>query len=131
MAIHDHKKRWRTLTAIALGTAILVNVWQFSTWTRNRSGPSANTMMVIAPYAYHGTWVLDDPDAGLKREPFAASPFPGFQKKLTSLRGDSGGNCYKLDDPPMGGSICPALFRYYTTAPSALYIKAEPRQRRG
>ena len=128
-----------------------------ATWAKNRAGPSTNAIMVIAPYWYNGTWVFDDPDAGLKREPFvagvpemidvlvkdipdskdgfrltfAANPFPGFQKKLTWLRGDSGGNYYKLDDPPLEGWICPAMFRYYKTAPPALYVKAEPKQRKG
>ena len=59
---------------------------------------------------------------------FSANPFPGFQKKLTWLRGDSGGNYYKLDDPPIEGWICPAMFRYYKAAPKALYVKAEPKR---
>jgi len=151
------KTRWRILAAIGLAAVALVAVWQLATWAKNRAGSSANAIMVIAPYWYNGTWVFDDPDTGLKREPFvagvpemidllvkdipdskdgfrltfAANPFPGFQKKLTWLRGDSGGNYYKLDDPPMEGWICPAMFRYYKTAPQALYIKAESKQRKG
>jgi hypothetical protein len=153
----NQKTRWRMLAAVGLVAVALVVAWQLATWAKNRGGPSANAIMVIAPYWYNGTWVFDDPDAGLKREPFvagvpemidllvkdipeskdgfrltfAANPFPGFQKKLTWLRGDSGGNYYKLDDPPMEGWICPAMFRYYKSAPQALYIKAEPRQRKG
>ncbi|HQZ63863.1 MAG TPA: hypothetical protein PLY87_02250, partial [Planctomycetaceae bacterium] len=57
---------------------------------------------------------------------FGATPFPGHQKKLTWLRGDSGGNYYALDDPPMEGWICPAMFKYYSKAPASLYVKAEP-----
>jgi hypothetical protein len=60
---------------------------------------------------------------------FSANPFPGYQSKLTWLRGDSGGNYYKLDQPAMEGWICPAMFRYYKTAPKNLYVKAEPRRR--
>ena len=60
---------------------------------------------------------------------FSANPFPGHQKKLTWMRGDSGGNYYKLDDPPMEGWICPAMFRYYKEPPRSLYVKAEPLQR--
>ena len=108
--------------------------------------------MVIAPYRYHGTWVFDDPATGLIREPFvagvpemidkmvagipnadrgfrltfSAQPFPGHQKKLTWLRGNSTGNWYRQDDPPMEGWICPAMFRYYREAPKELYVKAEP-----
>jgi hypothetical protein len=36
-----------------------------------------------------------------------------------------GGNFYQLDDPPMEGWICPAMFRYYGSAPKALFVKAE------
>ena len=107
--------------------------------------------MTIAPYRYNGTWVFDDASAGLKQEPFvagipemidelvkdiadadngfrllfSAKPFPGHQKKLTWLRGDSTGNYYLLDNPPMEGWICPAMFRYYSDAPKELYVKAE------
>ena len=56
---------------------------------------------------------------------FSANPFPGYQKKLTWLRGDSTGNYYELEEPPMEGWICPAMFKYYKTAPKELYVKAE------
>jgi hypothetical protein len=40
-----------------------------------------------------------------------------------------GGNYYRLEDPPMEGWICPAMFRYYKTAPKNLYVKAEGKPR--
>ena len=109
--------------------------------------------MVIAPYRYNGTWVFDDPKAGLVREPFvsgvpemidvlvadipdadkgfrltfSAREFPGYQKKLTWVRGDSTGNWYRLEKPPMEGWLCPALFKYYREAPKELYVKADPK----
>jgi hypothetical protein len=112
---------------------------------------SSNSIMVIAPYKYAGTWVVDDDRVGLIREPFvagmpemiellvkdipqadegfrllfSAEPFPGHQQKLIWLRGDKGGNYYKTETPPMEGWICPALFRYYREAPKSLYVKAE------
>jgi hypothetical protein len=115
----------------------------------------ANAIMVIAPYWYNGTWVFDDAGVGLRREPFvagvpemidglvkditdakdgfrltfSANPFPGYQNKLTWLRGDSGGNYYKLDQSPLEGWICPAMFRYYKSAPKTLFVKAEPKHR--
>lgn len=129
--------------------------WFYLTHVRGLASPSSNAIMVIAPYWYNGTWVFDDASAGLKREPFvagvpemldvlardipgaregfrllfSANPFPGYQKKLSWLRGDMGGNYYRLDDPPMEGWICPAMFRYYKSAPRTLYVKAEPRSR--
>ena len=110
------------------------------------AAPSSNAIMVIAPYWYNGTWVFDDTSAGLKREPFvagvpemmdmlvkdipdaregfrllfSANPLPGYQKRLTWLRGDMGGNFYRLEEPPMEGWICPAMFRYYKSAPRNL-----------
>ncbi|QDU57799.1 DUF6717 family protein [Aeoliella mucimassa] len=119
--------------------------------TGNRRIPQ-NAIMVIAPYRYNGTWVFDDSRAGLVREPFvagvpemidalvadipdankgfrltfSAKPFPDYQKKLTWLRGDMEGNFYRLDDPPMEGWICPAMFHYYDKAPPELYVKADP-----
>jgi hypothetical protein len=108
--------------------------------------------MVIAPYRYNGTWVFDDAQAGLVREPFVAGVpemidalvadipnadkgfrltfssqrFPTFQQKLTWVRGDAVGNYYKTDDPPMEGWICPAMFRYYDKPPAELFVKADP-----
>lgn len=113
----------------------------------------SNSLMIIVPYQYGGTWVFDDPATGLKREPFVAGvpammnhlvrdipgatngfrmlfatqPFPGYQQKLTWLRPEGGGNIYRMEDPPMEGWLCPALFRYYREAPKELYVKAEPK----
>jgi hypothetical protein len=112
-----------------------------------------NAIFVIAPYRYQGTWVFDDPAVGLVREPFVAGvpamidhlvadipnakdgfrllfstrPFPGYQEKVAWIRGDEecGGNYYRLDDPPMEGWLCPALFKYFDEAPAELYVKAE------
>jgi hypothetical protein len=39
-----------------------------------------------------------------------------------------GGNYYRMDDPMMEGWICPAMFRYYQTAPKELYAKAEAKR---
>jgi hypothetical protein len=35
------------------------------------------------------------------------------------------GNDYRLDEPPMEGWLCPAMFRYYPKPPPEIYIKAE------
>ncbi len=120
------------------------------------SRPPANSMMIIAPYRHAGTWVFDDPRVGLVREPFvagvpemidvlvanaeipdadkgfrllfSAKPFPGHQEKLTWVRGEAEGNYYRLEDPPMEGWLCPALFKYFAKAPKELYVKAEPKR---
>jgi hypothetical protein len=149
------KGRLPFITAIVALSLTALAVRYYLSRTAGRMAASSNAILVIAPYWYQGTWVFDDSDAGLKREPFvagvpemidvlvkdipdardgfrllfSANPFPGYQKKLTWLRGDMGGNFYRLDDPPMEGWICPAMFRYYQSAPQALYIKAEPLKR--
>lgn len=133
---------------LALGVAWYIGaVGQFS------GRPPQNSILVIAPYQYNGAWVFDDERFGLVREPFvggvpemidvlvanipnakegfrltfASQPFPGYDNKLTWLRGDMGGNYYRLDHPRMEGWICPALFKYYDRAPKELYVKAEPK----
>lgn len=141
-----------TLIALVLIATASGTAWYLNLLPGSQAGPRENALMVIAPYRYQETWVFDDPSVGLVKEPFVAgvpemidilvedipdadqgfrllfgsSPFPGYQKKLTWLRGDMGGNYYLLDEPPMEGWICPAMFKYYAKAPENLYVKAEP-----
>lgn len=136
--------------ALAVGAAI---AWHYGLLSPMPSGPPANSIMIITPYRYDGTWVFDDPRVGLVREPFVAGvpvmidvlvadipgadkgfrllfsarPFPGYEKKLTWVRGGSEGNYYRLEDPPMEGWLCPALFKYFANAPQEIYVKAEPK----
>jgi hypothetical protein len=116
----------------------------------------SNYIMTIAPYWLEtaGTWVFDDPGAGLHQEPFvsgvpemidflvkdipnahsgfrllfSATPFPGYQKRFTWKREEMGGNWYASNDPPMEGWLCPALLRYFGRAPALLYVKAEAKE---
>ena len=142
--------------SLALVPALVILVaaaWHFGVIGLPRSRPPANTIMVISPYRYNGTWVFDDSRAGLTREPFVAGvpemidilvadipdaddgfrllfsarPFPGHQEKLTWVRAESGGNYYRLDDPPMEGWLCPAMFKYFADPPKEIYVKAEPK----
>lgn len=118
----------------------------------NHTQPPQNSILVISPYRYQGTWVFDDDRFGLVREPFVAGvpemidvlvadipnadqgfrltfsarPFPDFEKKLSWVRGDMDGNYYKLEDPLMEGWLCPAMFKYFDEAPAELYVKADP-----
>lgn len=112
-----------------------------------------NALSVIAPYKYEGMWVFDDPRVGLVREPFVSGidkmidllvkdipnaqkgfrlifserPFPGYEVKLDWCREEFGGNWYWSDKYQMEGWLCPALFKYFETAPKELYGKAEPK----
>jgi len=126
--------------------------WYWELLPMNHTQPPRNSILVISPYRYQGTWVFDDDRFGLVREPFVAGvpemidvlvadipnadqgfrltfsarPFPDFEKKLSWVRGDMDGNYYKLEDPPMEGWLCPAMFKYFDEPPAELYVKADP-----
>lgn len=96
-------------------------------------------------------WVFDDDRVGLHREPFVSgidvmidklvaeipnaekgfrlvfspNPFPDYQVKLVWRRGEYGGNWYYSPKYDMEGWLCPALFKYFETAPKELYGRAE------
>ncbi len=110
-----------------------------------------NAISVIAPYKHEGLWVFDDPDVGLRREPFVAgidamidrlvadisdaqhgfrllfspTPFPGYTVKLEWRRSEHGGNWYWCPLLKMESWLCPALFKYFSEAPRELFARAE------
>jgi hypothetical protein len=146
-------KPWRIVVTVAVAAVVITAAWFGGLFPRHRSLPPANSIMVIVPYRYAGTWVFDDAKEGLVREAFVAGvpemiddlvakipdanngfrlyfsarPFPGDQRKLVWARGDSAGNYYRLEGAPEEGWLCPALFHYFATPPPELYIKAEPK----
>jgi hypothetical protein len=111
-----------------------------------------NSLFVIKPYLYNGSWVFDDEDVGLYREPFVSGidvmidrlvanipkaekgfrlifspgPFPGYTVKLEWRRTEYGGNWYFSPEYNMEGWLCPALFKYFKEAPKEIYGRAEP-----
>jgi len=143
------------LAAVIVGLLLIATgiAWYFGVFAVFQSRMPANAIMVIAPYRYNGTWVFDDPKAGLVREPFVAGvpeminvlvadipdadkgfrltfsarEFPDYQKKLIWIRSDTTGNWYRLEKPPMEGWLCPALFKYYREPPKELFVKADPK----
>ena len=140
------------IAAVLIGLAGLV-AWRQGLFQPFAFYRNSNSLIVILPYQDGGAWVFDDPATGLKcelfiaglpavinhlvrdipgatngfRMLFSAQPFPGYQKKLTWLRPQGGGNIYRMEDPPMEGWWGPELFRYYREAPKELYVKVEPR----
>lgn len=133
----------RTLTAMLLGAALSVVA----------ATKQMNSLMVISPYKWNGMWVFDDPAVGLTKEPFiagidtlidkatanvpdaphgfraifSASAFPGADFKLEWRREQSGGNWYYSPQFQQEGWLCPALFKYFASAPREIYVKVEPR----
>jgi hypothetical protein len=113
-----------------------------------------NSLMVLMPYKYEGMWVFDDPAVGLHREPFIAgidilidrataqipdaqsgfraifssAPFPGASFKLQWRRQESGGNWYFSPEFNQEGWLCPALLKYFPSAPPEIYVRVERRR---
>lgn len=111
-----------------------------------------NSLFVLRPYRHHGSWVFDDERVGLEREPFvlgidqmidrlvadipeawkgfrlifSPQPFPGSATKLEWKREESGGHWYFSPTYQIEGWLCPALLKYFKTAPKELYARAEP-----
>jgi hypothetical protein len=107
-----------------------------------------NSLMTIHPYKVQGMWVFDDPNVGLVQEPFVSgadvlidrmvahvpdaeagvtlifsgSPFPGYQHEFQRRREEYGGHWYQSDEYQAEGWLCPALFKYFETAPERLYV---------
>src|SRR5262245_40594500 len=118
-----------------------------------REESQMNSIMVIHPYKYQGVWVFDDEKADLVQEPFvggadiildritahipaadrgvtilfSAQPFPGFQHELEWAREELMGNVYRSNDLNMEGWLCPALFKYFPTAPQRIYVEVKPK----
>ncbi len=112
-----------------------------------------NAINLIMPYRHEGMWVFDDARVGLDKEPFvagadamidrlvadipgaangfrllfSATPCPGFKARLEWRREEYGGNWYFSSEFQMEGWLCPALFKYFDTAPKEIYVKADPK----
>lgn len=114
----------------------------------------SNFLTVIFPYKFEGTWVFDDEDKGLDKEPFvfgaddmldwlvtdltdaergfrllfSHSPFPGYQARAEWVREEVEGNWYRLEQPAMEGWLCPALLKYFDKPPREIFAKAESKK---
>jgi len=114
-------------------------------------------MNVIHPYLSEGMWVFDDNARGLVQEPFVDSagllidrllteegiepsdrgfrmlfssgPFPNFGAELIWVREGDGGNWYRPVAWETEVWLCPALLRYFDTAPERIYVRLDPRTR--
>lgn len=113
-----------------------------------------NFLQVIFPYQFEGTWVFDDDDKGLDKEPFvfgadtiidqmvvdileaesgfkllfSHAPFPGYQVHGEWIREEMGGNWYRVSGFGIEGWLCPALLKYFDSPPENIYAKAESKR---
>lgn len=112
------------------------------------AGEMRNVLNTIRPYWDGTTWVFDDPQRGLVREPFVAGTpemidraleeaglpprrpfsvvfsdreFPGCRIALERVREESGGSWYRWAG--IEGWLCPALLRYFDAAPPRIYCR--------
>jgi len=112
-----------------------------------------NSIVAIHPYKSEGMWVFDDPAVGLRQEPFvsgadtiidhmirnipnaengftlmfSSEPFPGYQVEFEWRRAEFGGNWYFSDQLNMEGWLCPALFKFFSSAPPKIYVEFRPK----
>jgi len=146
---------WRVSAVVAVVLLVAgAAAWYAGVLPPLRPVVPANAIMIIEPYRYAGTWVFDDPAAGLSREPFvggvpemidelvkdipnaeegfrllfSARPFPGYSHKLVWRRSDGTGNWYYCPEVDREGWLCPALLKYYRKPPKEIYVKAEAKQ---
>lgn len=115
-----------------------------------------NAIRVINPYLHAGTWVFDDPDHGLVKEPFVAGipeiidlavsgikdagkgfrllfsdqTFPSVKITLKRGKPECGGCWYSLDGTNLSGWLCPAMFHYFESAPEAIFVAVEELNRK-
>ena len=139
--------------SFGIALVLVVVIGQLHPAKQTRTVRDVNTLMVIAPYKYQGAWVFDDPATGLVQEPFIAGidtmidkavakipnaeegfraifgahQFPGSDFRLEWRREESGGNWYYSDEFKMEGWLCPALLKYFSSAPNEIYVKVEPK----
>jgi hypothetical protein len=112
-----------------------------------------NELIAIHPYKTRGMWVFDDPAVGLRQEPFvsgadaiidrlvqeipnaesgftlvfSAQPFPGYQAEFDWRREEFSGNWYYCPMLQMEGWLCPALLKYFHSAPKKIYAQFRPK----
>src|SRR4051812_5485236 len=115
----------------------------------------SNSINIIAPYKYAGTWVFDDPQVGLSKEAFVSGAdtmidravagipdaergfallfsevaFPGHQLRLDWRRDEAGGNWYYCGELGLEGWLCPALLKYFPRAPKRIFVQVKPKER--
>jgi hypothetical protein len=117
-----------------------------------------NSIITIFPYKHYGTWMFDDHATGLCQEAFlagmpeiielltakaglqnpekgfkltcSAESFPGHQAilKLADEPQNHSGHWYQLDGTDMQGWMCSAMYKYFETAPPAIYWQVSTKQ---
>src|SRR6188768_3138297 len=111
-----------------------------------------NALTVIFPFKHKGQWVFSDPTKELDKEPFVAGAdtiidmltigirdardgfclffsdksFPQYQASFKWVSEEHNGDWYREVKSGMFGWLCPALLKYFETAPKEIYVRAMP-----
>lgn len=116
-----------------------------NTKTRNSTKIVGNSIFTIFPYKEQGQWMFDDEQKGLYKEAFVAgaddlldklcegaekctamfssSSFPDHQISMILQHSDEEGSDYYCEKFDHNLWLCPALFKYFPTAPRAIFLK--------
>jgi len=105
-------------------------------------------LFTIYPYFFKKTWVFDNKKLNLDKEAFVQGADviieyishyiegakDGFaltfsserminsHYSLTFIKSEMGGSWYQLDGTDLQGWLCPALFKFFPTAPERIYV---------
>ena len=111
------------------------------------------SVLSLRVYKYNDQWVFDDNTVGLIKEPFVAGidtmidrltvliedaasgfilrfshlPFPSYRCSLEYVSSEHNGSWYYCKEFNMKGWLCPALFKYFESAPPSIYVQAVPK----
>ena len=100
MNTHLDNRKLRIVVLVAVGVALAL-AWTSGWMPLRRASVPANALMVIMPYRHAGTWVFDDPNTRLVREPFVA----GVPEMLDVLVRDIPGGHQRLPSAVFGSAI--------------------------
>lgn len=132
-------------------TALMIILISIAASAKDSKAP-ANSIHVIFPYNVQGIWAFDDDARGLVREPFvgainpmvdklvenipdakfgfrllfSAGFIPDYDAKLVWTSKEHSGDWYYCEKFKNKGWLCPALLKYFPSAPKQIYVKAEP-----
>lgn len=110
-----------------------------------------NAINIIHPYRHLDSWVFDDYEKGLTKEPFilgtdaviteltknteyaergfnlifSEEPFPRYTHTYEWEGKEASGNWYYCPQFDLHGWLCPALLKYFDTPPKTIYVKVE------
>jgi len=131
-ALHTLERKPTETTPITNAIMILITYWKHGTWCFTDSNTGLVDEAFVAGADKQISYLvkkynIKDPENGFKII-ISATWFPECEF-ITHLKGDEygSGNYYRYvdEDTVIDGWYCPALFKYFPTAPERIYCKVE------